>query len=96
MTPKPWAHPSTNFRCPSGVSWVVESRNIVIIDGCSGRVWTLEYPEAAIWDLLARGRRVERVIPMICAIAAVEEQAAARLVHNVIIEWTEASLLVKV
>lgn len=95
MTVKSLTHPYSKYRCQSGVSWGVELRNTIIIDGNSGRVWTLEYPEAAIWDLLTRGCRIDRIIAMISAIADVEEPSAAKCVHSAIIKWTYAGLQIR-
>ncbi|MGE5391380.1 MAG: hypothetical protein ACM3PE_09995 [Deltaproteobacteria bacterium] len=51
-----------------GMTWAVEENGILLIDPASGRQSFLEYPEAALWDLLSRCHSVERAAPVMKAV----------------------------
>ena len=82
-------HPEGETRLPAAISWVVETRGIRLIrPGKGGAVW-LDYPRAAVWDLLARRYPPLQVIPMLQAIAGLDAAAAARLLSECVAAWKE-------
>jgi hypothetical protein len=82
-----------NLSCPEYVQWAVEQRGILLIDTRSGRQCMLTYPQAAVWDLLSRGHDVPAVIDLITAIASLDLEAAAKLVHDCLEAWVRRGFL---
>jgi len=81
--------------CPPEVGWVVETARIVVVHRGTGAAHSLEYPEAAVWDLLSRGYSCERTISMLCAIASLEPRAAEQCVLAAIESWAGSGILVE-
>ncbi len=84
------------WRFAPQVTWAVDLAGITVIHSATGCVASLEYHEAALWDLLSRGYSYDRLIALVCAIASLEPQDAEQWVLTTTKEWTEAGLLVKV
>jgi len=82
------------YECAPDVAWVVETDAIVVVHGGTGAAYSLEYPEAAIWELLGRGYSYERVVSMLPTIASLSSSAAEQRVLHALDAWTEVGLLV--
>lgn len=82
----------STFHVAPGVGWSVGRVNLTLTDG-RGQVCALEYPEAAVWDLLSRGYAFEKVVQMLGHIAAMEPADASALVRTAIDRWQHAGLL---
>ena len=82
----------TDYRLGSGVRWLVERFSIKLTDG-KGASRTLSYPEAAIWDLFARGYDFAHVVSMMRHIASLDSRAADRLVRAALEDWAESGFI---
>lgn len=87
--------PANSYRCPPDVVWAVESAGLTLIRRDTGTRLALGYPEAALWDLLSRKVPLQRVIPMMAAIAGIELQAAHAWVVETIGAWARGGWLVQ-
>jgi hypothetical protein len=83
------------YKLGSGVRWAVERFGIVLTDS-GGRVHTLAYPEAAIWDLFSRGYAFEKTVSMMSHIAELDAAAADALVRGAVDGWVAGGLLEQV
>lgn len=84
----------TELRIESRVRWVVQQTSIQVFDG-AGSVWTLAYPQAAVWDLLSRQYPVDKVSSMLTFIAGLDARDAAAVVDSSIRTWRDDGLLVE-
>ena len=72
--------PSTlkkNYQSRSGISWVVEKNGIRLFKEMTGNSIFLNYPEAALWDLISQGYsylRAEMVLSRIFSMDPAETQ----------------------
>ncbi len=82
------------YRPARGVRWAVEADGLLLADG-AGRVVRIGYPEAAIWDLMARGYRHGKLVPLMTHIAALEPAAAGELVADQLEQWVARGWLHK-
>ena len=78
---------------PSHILWTVEHNGIRIFNRQSDRHYVLEYPAAAVWDLLIRKRSIAQLIPILRAIQQVSAGEAAALVQQCLYEWHERGLI---
>ena len=79
-----------------GVWWAVEADGIVLGGPGAQSARSVAYPEAAVWDLLSRGRRIDDVAVMIEAIASVSPASARHIVGGCLRTWIGAGLLAEV
>ena len=78
------------FRLAAGVSWVVQEAGVLVIDELARRSVLLSYPQAAVWDLLARGCDRRCAAGMLRWILAVDAPEADGQVKRCLEEWIEA------
>jgi len=83
------------WRVAPGVWWAVETDGIVLGGPGAGSARALAYPEAAVWDLLSRGYRMEKVASMMEGIASLPPAAAKRIVAACLRTWVGAGVLVE-
>jgi hypothetical protein len=83
----------SEHRVAEKVRWAVEAGGVVIINGATGAVTTLGYPQAAIWDFLTRGESRDRICAKLCPIASLDLAAAHALVLETVAALREAGLL---
>jgi hypothetical protein len=69
------------------VAWVVEPHGVLLIHMARGRRRELGYPEAAVWDLVTRGRSGETIRSMLESIAGIGPQEARTLVDSCLVQW---------
>jgi hypothetical protein len=81
------------WRIPGQVAWVVEPYGVVLIHVANGRRRELFYPEAAVWDLAARGRSRETMRSMLELIAGTGPSEAETLVDSCLAQWLAAGWL---
>lgn len=86
--------PEPIYRLAVDVQWAVRQKGVVVFLGSGGPAWHFDYPQAAVWDLLTRGYRHPRMVRLLCAIAALDEEGAERLLRESVEQWHEAGLLV--
>lgn len=72
----------SGYRLADHISWVVEQQGILLIDRRTNRHTWLSYPEAAIWDLVARKIPEKRLLRMLAVISATNEREAAKLLQR--------------
>ena len=85
----------TSYRVRSAVRWSVGRVTVTLADG-TGKVRTLGYPEAAVWDLVSRGYRFPKVVSMMTHIASLDETATRALVCSTLEDWAESGFLERV
>ena len=85
---------STTYHLSPGVKWVVETHGLILTNG-KETVRHVFYPEAAIWDLISRGYRLHKIIPMMCAIASLQTEQAEQLVLKTLEEWATVGFLTR-
>ena len=73
------------------MQWTVEREGVQVYSA-AGSLF-LRYPQAAVWDLLARGQPIDEVIRKLCFIVALDQAAAARLVTDACLRWRGEGLL---
>ena len=71
-----------SYQCMAAVQWVVEAGSIVLVNRESGATCSLEYPQAAIWDLMTRDYLYEQMLPMLSAITGLDKKN----VHAILVE----------
>jgi hypothetical protein len=80
-------------RLADGVHWAVEDTGIFVIRHGAGRVDLIDYPRAAVWDLLQRGYDRQRILSMLAAITGTDAAAAGRLLDGCVEDWCRRGLL---
>jgi hypothetical protein len=75
-----------------GVHWVVNRFSLAITDA-RGEALTLDYPEAAIWDLFSRSYSYGKVVSMTAYIASLTPEMAAAVVRRSVDDWVARGLL---
>ena len=80
------------YHVSRAVVWSVGRTNLTLSDG-RGHVHTLEYPEAAVWDLLTRGYRFDDVVRLTGHIGSLPPADADALVRSALARWCDAGLV---
>ncbi|MDR1489918.1 MAG: hypothetical protein LBS65_05450 [Desulfovibrio sp.] len=80
-------------RCAGHVTWVVEPHCVVLFDSTRNLRHELAYPEAAVWDLITRGRSEETIRSMLELIAGIGPREARELVGSRLDLWAEEGWL---
>jgi hypothetical protein len=83
---------TTKYALAPGVKWVVNRSSVTVTDG-RGQAVTLEYPEAAVWDLFSRSYGYGKVVSMTGYIASLPPEAAADVVRRAVGAWVARGLL---
>lgn len=95
-TPSESQNPSTvTFKCAPHVKWSVEVWGVILLNEASGLVRSLEYPQAAIWDLINRGYSFEKTKRLVSAITSSGTEAAEELLLESLERWTAEGFLTK-
>ena len=81
------------YACKPEVAWVVEDDGILLVNRATGTTRFLGYPEAAVWDLLSRGRSFARAVSTLRATTERDAAEAERLVRDCIRQWVDAGIL---
>jgi hypothetical protein len=71
-----------SFGPAPGIRYAVESASIKLIAIESGTTHSLGYPEAAVWDMAARGYDAARIVDYLTDIACVTPAQAERIVAD--------------
>jgi hypothetical protein len=83
------------YQCPPHVVWAVERKGIFLLDKQSGSFLHLDYPQAAVWDLINRSYSFHQTIRMLCAIACMHTAQARQLMMECLDAWTQAGFLIR-
>jgi hypothetical protein len=81
------------YQRPPHVVWTVERKGILLLDQHSGAVLRLEYPQAAVWDLLHKKYEFDQMIRMLSVIAAMDTGRSKQLLVESLTAWTQAGFL---
>ena len=84
----------TKYTCHPQVLWAVETTGVNLILSDTGDVWTLGYPDAAIWDLISRRYSLVRAAQILAAILSVDLEPARQLLLARLEAWIEEGILV--
>jgi len=68
------------YRPAPEVRHAVEAMSIRLLDRKTGAVHLLAYPEAAVWDMAARGYEMNRIVETLRHIACVPATVAEQIV----------------
>ena len=82
----------TQYRVSPNVRWVVDRYTVTVTDG-RGTMRTLNYPEAAVWDLFTRGTQYDKVVAMVGHVASLDAAASEQVVRDSIDDWTHSGFL---
>lgn len=77
------------------VSWVVETGGIYLVNKAAGTALFLDYPRAAVWDLISRQYPPGKMTAMIMAIVSLANNEAEQLILECREQWLNDGLLVK-
>ena len=88
-------HRTVTYQCAPYIRWVVELHGIVVINEKSGAVCSVQYPEAAIWDMISRKYSYEQIVPILCAITSSSSHEVEKLLVESLEQWTETGFLIK-
>ena len=83
------------YRLAPDLRWAVEPTGLILFDLRTDRTWRLDYPHAALWDLLSRGYRSDRLERSLGAIAGLEVRATRRLLRETLDTWCAEGLILK-
>jgi hypothetical protein len=83
------------YRAALHVRWVIDNCRIQVVDEKVNRVRQLDYPEAAIWDFVSRGRSLDQTLQMLCAIYPIDTHEAERMVRLCLQEWVQDGLVME-
>jgi len=86
---------TVSYQCAPHVKWAVETRGIILVDQNTRLAHSLNYPHAALWDLINRGHSFDKTVRMLCAIVSMEAKEAEQFLLESLDEWAEAGFLVK-
>lgn len=81
------------YRCGSGVSWVVEQVGVRLRNSETGDVHFVAEPDAAIWDLFTRGYSVNKIAELLSWIAGLDAESSERRVAECLHDWTHSGYL---
>jgi len=89
---EPTPDPRTVYRSQPGVGWVMTDQGIRWVDARGGGgQWP--YPQAAAWALVVSGRGFGAIVPLLAAVMAADEAAAAEALGAWLEDWLAAGLL---
>ncbi len=80
----------SQFRVARQVRWAVEATGVTLVNDATGAAVALGYPEAAIWDFVARGEALVSIVEKVAAIASLSRDAARMRIFEAVAEWWEA------
>lgn len=83
------------YYCAPQVTWAVETEGIILINKHNGMVCLLNYPKAAVWDLISQRYSYNQTISLVSLICSLDRDVAERLVLESLEGWVKAGFLVK-
>jgi hypothetical protein len=82
------------IRCALHITWAVDLRGVILINGSNGDVLHLGYPAAAIWDLMQRYHSFDEIVNLLSAITLKDAGTTECLLSKTLHEWIEQGILV--
>lgn len=80
------------YRCAPQLKWSVERRGLTLVDSQRGAFFCLSYPCAALWDLLARGYRIDEAVRLTAFVAGTSVDLAQSRVTRAFEDWIALGL----
>ena len=89
--------PMTNmtYECADSTRWAVETRGIALVNQETEATCFLKYPQAAIWDLIARNYPYTSIIRMLQAITSLQEAEVQAILLKSLDTWVKAGFLIE-
>lgn len=84
---------STAYRAPVGISWIVQSRGVQILDEIARCSESLGYPEAAVWELLVHKHDPVAASAMLTWILDITDEEARAHIERCVQTWIKAGWL---
>ena len=81
--------------CAPDVFWTVQSAGVLVLNARTGVSAELRYPEAAVWDLLMRGRDRMRMVRILSVVAGLTTPSARREIERCIAQWQLSGWIVQ-
>jgi uncharacterized protein len=78
---------SRSWRASDSITWTVETDAVALVDWASGRSIRLLGPEAALWDLISRGLRRDRLVEILSAVSLEDVDSTIRWTESRVDEW---------
>ncbi len=87
--------PITNmaYQCAASTRWAVDIRGIALANQETGVTCFLKYPQAAIWDLIARNYPYAHIIRMLEAITLRQEAEVLAILRESLDTWVKNGFL---
>ncbi len=80
-------------RVHPGVAWSVEAPGLLLVRRDTGTRRLLPYPDAALWELFARGEPHDRVTGMMAAIAGLTAPDTETWIGKTLARWVREGWL---
>lgn len=81
---------SVRWSCGPHILWSVLDDGLLVINRRSGATRRMGYPEAAVWDLLSRGRSMDQVHAFLGAVLKTDQARAQLRMDRFLELWSEA------
>ncbi len=91
---KPGYSRSLTYQCHPQAAWIVEKYGLSLVHPDTGQSMRLNYPEAALWDLLSRGLPVQRAAVIMTVISKMAPGAVLRWIVETLDYWAQAGWLI--
>ncbi len=75
------------------IRWIVEEKGVRIFHARKGELFFLEYPAAAVWDLLLRDPGRRSIVPKLAAILGRPEPQARSILRSCLRRFADAGIL---
>jgi hypothetical protein len=81
------------YQCTASTRWAVDIRGIALVNQATGTTRFLKYPQAAIWDLIARNYPYAHTIRMLQAITTLQEAEVQAILRESLDTWVKNGFL---
>ena len=81
------------YRCTPSIVWVRDAGQILLVEEETGRSWALQGLEAVVWDLLAVGYSVRRIVLLLSLIFSFPAAEAEQALAGVLQTWRETNIV---
>lgn len=81
------------YRCAPDIVWTRDADRTILVGRQRGKSWSLDGPEAAIWDLLALGYRPERIVRFLSVLSAHSWEEARGTLSAVAQGWLDEGIV---
>jgi hypothetical protein len=81
------------YQCTASTRWTIETHGIALVNQETGTTCFLKYPQAAIWDLIARNYPYPRIIRMLQAITSLQKEEVQTMLRKSLDMWVKNGFL---